>query len=130
MSMQDPISDMLTRLRNAQQVGKEKVTMPSSKQKCALAQLLKDEGYIKDFNVAEGAKPELEVNLKYHHGKPVIASIKRVSRPSLRVYKAAKDLPQVLGGLGIAVISTSQGIMSDRAARAAGVGGEVLCFVE
>jgi small subunit ribosomal protein S8 len=128
--MTDPIADMLTRIRNGLAAGKLDVSMPSSKQKVAMCQVLKDEGYISEFNVAEGAKPELTVTLKYYDGKPVIDSIKRVSRPGLRIYKSNDELPSVMGGLGVAVISTSKGLMSDRAARKAGHGGEVLCYVQ
>ncbi len=128
--MTDPIADMLTRIRNGQMVNKLEVSMPSSRLKRAIAQVLKDEGYIQDFSIQEdGGKTVLTVNLKYHDGKPVIEHIKRVSRPGLRNYRGNDDLPQVLGGLGIAIISTSKGVMSDRAARAAGEGGEVLCVV-
>lgn len=128
--MTDPIADMLTRIRNGQMVNKLEVSMPSSRLKRAIAQVLKDEGYIQDFSIQEdGGKTVLTVNLKYHDGKPVIEHIKRVSRPGLRNYRGKDDLPQVLGGLGIAIISTSKGVMSDRAARAAGEGGEVLCVV-
>jgi small subunit ribosomal protein S8 len=131
MSMQDPISDFLTIIRNGQSAKKYSVTMPSSKQKVAIATLLKDEGYIIDFsvNVVE-EKLMLTVILKYYQGKPVIDQIKRVSRPGLRSYKAVTDLPKVMGGLGVAVISTSKGLMTDRAARAAGIGGEVICIVQ
>ena len=129
--MTDPIADMLTRIRNSLAAGKVDVSMPSSKQKMAICQVLKDEGYISDFNVdAEGAKPELTVTLKYYEGKPVIDSLKRVSRPGLRIYKNKDELPNVMGGLGVAIISTSKGLMSDRAARKAGHGGEVLCYVQ
>jgi small subunit ribosomal protein S8 len=128
--MTDPIADMLTRIRNGLAAGKVDVSMPSSKQKVAMCQVLKDEGYISDFNVETGAKPELTVTLKYFEGKPVIDSIKRVSRPGLRIYKSKDDLPSVMGGLGVAIISTSKGLMSDRAARKAGHGGEVLCYVQ
>ncbi len=131
MSMQDPIADMLTIIRNGQQVSKTEVTMSSSKLKLAIAKILKEEGYIADYLVAEeNNKPSLTVQLKYHHGQPVIRLLKRVSKPGLRIYKTVDELPKVLGGLGVAIVSTSQGVMSDRAARAAGVGGEVLCFVE
>lgn len=132
MSLQDPISDFLTRIRNAQAAAKFDVKMPSSKQKLALAKVLKDEGYVTDFAVAdnEAGHSELTVQLKYHEGEGVIAKLKRVSRPGLRMYKPAGELPRVMGGLGIAVISTSKGVMTDRAARAAGIGGEVVCFVE
>ena len=130
MSMQDPLSDMLTRLRNAQMAGKKAVEMPGSKLKAAVATVLRDEGYIGDFSLtAEDGKPRLAITLKYYQGKPVIAEIDRVSRPGLRHYKAKDELPSVRAGLGVAIVSTSKGIMSDRAARAAGVGGEVLCTV-
>ena len=130
MSMSDPIADMLTRIRNAQSVEKAVVTMPSSKLKVAIAQVLKDEGYIDGFAVRGGdAKPELEIALKYYAGRPVIERIERVSRPGLRVYKGRHDIPSVMNGLGIAIVSTSQGVMTDRKARATGVGGEVLCIV-
>lgn len=130
MSMQDPIADMLTRIRNGQMAGKVRVTMPLSTKKRAIAELLKAEGYVRDFldEEVEGKKV-LTVVLKYYQGKPVIDLIKRVSRPGLRVYKSKSDLPQVLDGLGVAVISTSKGLMTDRAARTAGYGGEVLCYV-
>jgi len=130
MSMQDPLSDMLTRIRNAQMAGKTGVEMPGSKLKAAVAQVLKDEGYIADFNAssAEG-KPRLAIELKYYQGKPVIAEIDRISRPGLRKYSGKGELPTVRAGLGVAIVSTSQGVMTDRAARAAGVGGEVLCTV-
>jgi len=127
--MTDPIADMFTRIRNGQSAAKVAVTMPSSKLKVALANLLKEEGYISDFSVSGEAKPELAVELKYFEGKVVIESIKRVSRPGLRVYKGANELPKVLAGMGIAIISTSKGLMTDRAARNAGLGGEVLGFV-
>jgi small subunit ribosomal protein S8 len=129
MSMQDPLSDMLTRIRNAQQVGKPSVTMPSSKLKISVAQVLSSEGYVGSFSVSEGAKQELTVELKYFEGKPVIVEIDRVSRPGLRNYSGKSTLPTVRGGLGVAIVSTSKGVMTDRAARAAGVGGEVLCTV-
>ncbi len=129
MSMQDPVADMLTRLRNAQLVGKADTTMPSSKLKISIAKVLEEEGYINGFSVSEAAKPELTVSLKYFEGKPVISEIDRVSRPSLRSYAGKDLLPSVRGGLGIAIVSTSQGVMTDSAARAAGVGGEVLCTV-
>ena len=130
MSMQDPLADMLTRIRNAQMAGKTSVDMPGSKLKNAVASVLKDEGYIADFEArVEGVKPRLRLDLKYFEGKPVIAEIDRVSRPSLRRYSGRDDLPSVRGGLGIAIVSTSKGVMTDRAARAAGVGGEVLCTV-
>jgi small subunit ribosomal protein S8 len=127
--MQDPISDMLTRIRNGQAASKVSVKMPSSKQKVAIAAVLKAEGYIADFSVAGDTKPELEVTLKYFEGKKVIDTLKRVSRPGLRIYKGASDLPKVMAGLGIAIISTSQGVMTDRAARKASIGGEIICYV-
>ncbi len=130
MSMTDPIADMLTRVRNALSAGKLSVTMPSSKQKVAIANLLKDEGYINNVSVKDiDGKPVMDVSLKYYEGRPVIDLIKRVSRPGLRVYKGKDELPSVMGGLGVAVISTSKGLMTDRAARKAGHGGEILCFV-
>jgi len=130
MSMSDPIADMLTRIRNAQSVEKPVVSMPSSKLKVAIAQVLKDEGYIDAFAVkTEGVKSELEISLKYYAGRPVIERIERVSRPGLRVYKRNDQLPKVLGGLGVAIVSTSQGVMSDRAARAGGHGGEIIGVV-
>lgn len=131
MSMTDPIADMLTRIRNALAAGKSDVSMPHSKQKQAIAQVLKDEGYIADFAAVEqGGKPALNVTLKYYEGKPVIEKIKRVSRPGLRIYKGKDQLPKVMGGLGVAIVSTSSGLMTDRAARKAGHGGEVLCYVQ
>lgn len=130
MSMQDPLSDMLTRIRNAQMAGKTRVEMPGSKLKAAVAQVLKEEGYIGDFAAAsENGKPRLSIELKYYEGKPVIAEIYRVSRPGLRRYAAKGEVPTVRNGLGVAIVSTSRGVMTDRAARAAGVGGEVLCTV-
>ena len=129
MSMQDTLADMFTRIRNAQMATKETVTMPSSKLKVEVARVLKEEGYISEFAVAEGAKPELTVTLKYFEGKSVIESIKRISKPSLRQYKGKGELPKVADGLGIAIVSPSRGVMTDRAARQAGVGGEVLCTV-
>ncbi len=130
MSMQDPLSDMLTRIRNAQMAGKKTVEMPGSKLKAAVANVLKEEGYIADFNATnDGGKPRLAIELKYYQGKPVIAEIDRISRPGLRNYAAKDALPSVRGGLGVAIVSTSRGVMTDRAARAAGVGGEVLCTV-
>mgnify|MGYP006195258569 FL=1 len=130
MSMSDPIADMLTRIRNAQMVDKTSVVMPSSKLKVAIAQVLKDEGYIDGFAVTgEAAKPQLEISLKYYAGRPVIESIERVSRPGLRIYKGRNAIPQVMNGLGVAIVSTPQGVMTDRKARAVGVGGEVLCYV-
>jgi len=128
--MQDPIADMFTRIRNAHARDRVEVTMPASKTKSAIAKVLKDEGYISDFKtVSEGAHPELIIELKYYEGQPVIAHIQRTSKPSLRVYRGKDALPSVVGGLGIAIISTSQGLMSDREARAQGIGGEVLCAV-
>ena len=130
MSMQDPLSDMLTRIRNAQMAGKSDVEMPGSKLKAAVAQVLKEEGYISGFAASsDSGKPRLAIELKYFQGKPVIAEIDRVSRPGLRRYSGNDALPSVRAGLGVAIISTSRGIMTDRAARAAGVGGEVLCTV-
>ena len=124
MSMSDPIADMLTRIRNAQMTERAVVTMPSSKVKVAIARVLKDEGYIEGFKVsAEDTKPVLEIALKYYAGRPVIEKIERVSRPGLRIYKASRDIPQVMNGLGIAIVSTSHGVMTDRKARASGVGG-------
>ncbi len=130
MSMQDPIADMLTRIRNAQMVNSEKTAMPSSKLKIAIAKVLKDEGYITNYNVEGDEKmPSLVIFLKYHSNKPVIETIKRISRPGLRIYKSCNDLPDVLGGLGITVVSTSKGVMSDRLARKERLGGEILCKV-
>ncbi|MBQ0936529.1 MULTISPECIES: 30S ribosomal protein S8 [Ideonella] len=130
MSMSDPIADMLTRIRNAQAVEKSSVTMPASKIKTAIAQVLKDEGYIDAFAVrAEGGKSELEISLKYYAGRPVIERIERVSRPGLRIYRGREAIPQVMNGLGVAIVTTPKGVMTDRKARAAGVGGEVLCYV-
>ena len=129
MSMSDPIADMLTRIRNAQLVEKARVTMPSSKLKVAIAKVLKDEGYIDDFAVRGDAKPELEIALKYYAGRPVIERLERVSKPGLRVYRGRNDIPRVMNGLGVAILSTSRGVMTDRKARADGVGGEVLCIV-
>jgi len=130
MSMSDPIADMLTRIRNAQMVEKVSVAMPSSKVKVAIAQVLKDEGYIEDFAVKmTGVKAELQIALKYYAGRPVIERLERVSRPGLRVYKGRNDIPQVMNGLGVAIVSTPQGVMTDRKARATGVGGEVICYV-
>ena len=130
MSMSDPIADMLTRIRNAQMVEKNAVSMPSSKLKVAIAQVLKDEGYIDGYAIkSEGAKSELEIALKYYAGRPVIERIERVSRPGLRIYRGRHDLPQVMNGLGVAIVTTPKGVMTDRKARAAGIGGEVLCYV-
>ena len=130
MSMQDPIADMLTRLRNGQARAKREVLMPASTKKAAIAEVLKNEGYIIDYRVdGDGVQKELKVELKYYQGKPVIEKIERVSRPGLRVYRAKGELPTVVGGLGVAIISTSKGLMSDRQARAEGIGGEVICSV-
>jgi len=130
MNMTDPIADMLTRIRNAQMTEKATVVMPSSKVKIAIAKVLKDEGYIDGFMVAgEEVKPMLEIALRYHAGRAVIEKIERVSTPGLRVYKSKDDIPRVMNGLGIAIVSTSRGVMTDRKARATGVGGEVLCIV-
>lgn len=130
MSMTDPISDMLTRIRNGQKARKVSVTMPASKAKTAVAKVLKDEGYIVDYSTtAEGNKADLTVELKYFEGKPVIERIRRVSKPGLRIYRGQEDLPRVLGGLGVAIVSTSAGVMSDRQAREKGIGGEVLCVI-
>ncbi|MDM4766790.1 30S ribosomal protein S8 [Pelomonas sp. SE-A7] len=130
MSMSDPIADMLTRIRNAQSVEKSSVVMPSSKLKVAIAKVLKDEGYIDGFDVrGDAARPELEIALKYYAGRPVIERIERVSRPGLRIYKGRHDIPQVMNGLGVAIVTTPQGVMTDRKARQAGIGGEVLCYV-
>jgi len=128
--MSDPIADMLTRIRNAQSADKKEVVMPASKMKALVAEVLKDEGFILDYQVSEvGGKPVMNVALKYFDNKPVIEKIERVSRPGLRIYRSKDELPKVLGGLGVAIISTSKGVMSDRAARAAGIGGEVICTV-
>jgi small subunit ribosomal protein S8 len=128
--MTDPISDMLTRIRNGQKARKVSIAMPASKQKEAIAEVLKDEGYISDYSTdGEGAAKALTVELKYFEGKPVIESIQRASRPGLRIYRGNEDLPKVLGGLGVAIVSTSAGVMSDRAAREKGIGGEVICIV-
>ncbi|RDU95571.1 30S ribosomal protein S8 [Trinickia dinghuensis] len=130
MSMSDPIADMLTRIRNAQMVEKVTVAMPSSKVKVAIAQVLKDEGYIDSFAVkSEGAKSELNIALKYYAGRPVIERLERVSKPGLRVYRGRNDIPSVMNGLGVAIVSTPKGVMTDRKARANGVGGEVICYV-
>jgi small subunit ribosomal protein S8 len=130
MSMSDPIADMLTRIRNAQSTNKASVTMPASKLKGAIAGVLKDEGYIDDFAVRENdGKPLLDISLKYYAGRPVIEKIERISRPGLRVYRGNDNIPQVMNGLGVAIVSTSKGVMTDRKARAAGIGGEVLCVV-
>ncbi|ENB5866929.1 30S ribosomal protein S8 [Pseudomonas aeruginosa] len=129
MSMQDSLADMLTRIRNAQMAEKTVVSMPSSKLKAAVAKVLKDEGYIADFQISSEVKPQLSIELKYFEGKPVIEEVKRISRPGLRQYKSVEQLPKVRGGLGVSIVSTNKGVMTDRAARAAGVGGEVLCTV-
>ena len=130
MSMTDPVADMLTRIRNAQACGKVTVAMPSSKLKGAIAQVLKDEGYIEGFVVKPNdGKPEIEIALRYYAGQPVIEKIERVSRPGLRVYRGAQDIPKVMNGLGVAILSTPKGLMTDRKARATGIGGEVLCIV-
>lgn len=130
MSMSDPIADMLTRIRNAQVVRKTSVAMPSSKIKVAIANVLKDEGYIDDFAIANAdGKSELKIGLKYYAGRPVIERIERVSRPGLRIYRGKSDIPTVMNGLGVAIVSTPRGVMTDRKARATGVGGEILCYV-
>ncbi len=130
MSMTDPIADMLTRIRNAQSAERLSVAMPASKVKAAIAQVLKDEGYVEDFAVRElEGRPTLEISLKYYAGKPVIEKIERVSRPGLRIYRPKDGLPKVMNGLGVAIVSTSRGVMTDRKARGLGVGGEVLCVV-
>ena len=130
MTMSDPISDMLTRIRNAQMVGQIEVKMPASKLKAAIASVLKDEGYIEDFALREvEGHPVIEIGLKYYAGKPVIEKIERISRPGLRIYKGRDDIPRVMNGLGVAIVSTSRGVMTDRRARETGVGGEVLCVV-
>ena len=130
MSMSDPIADMLTRIRNAQLAEKTSVFVPASKLKVSIARVLKDEGYIEDFAVRDDSgHSSLEIGLKYYAGRPVIERIERVSRPGLRIYKPAKDIPQVMNGLGVAIVSTSRGVMTDRKARQSGVGGEVLCIV-
>lgn len=129
MNMTDPIADMLTRIRNGQMARKQRVEMPSSKMKKAIAQLLVQEGYISDYSVTQEVKPVLTVALKYYQGKPVISEIQRVSRPGLRVYKPKDKLPKILGGLGTTIVSTSKGLMTDRQARTQGFGGEVLCWV-
>lgn len=129
MTMQDPLSDMITRIRNANLREKVSVAMPSSKVKVSVAKVLKDEGYILNYKVTEDIKPVLEIDLKYYDGKPVIEEITRSSKPSLRVYSSSKDLPKVKSGLGVAIISTSKGVMSDRSARSSGIGGEILCTV-
>jgi small subunit ribosomal protein S8 len=128
--MSDPIADMLTRIRNAQRTNKTTVSMPASKLKGAIANVLKDEGYIDDFNVQNNdGKPVLNISLKYYAGRPVIEKIERVSKPGLRIYKGSQNLPKVMNGLGVTIVSTSKGVMTDRKAQAAGIGGEVLCIV-
>jgi small subunit ribosomal protein S8 len=127
--MQDPIADMLTRIRNGQAAKHVSVKMPSAKLKIAIAKMLKEEGYITDYAVADEAKPELEITLKYFQGQPVVETIQRVSRPGLRIYKGKNELPKVMGGLGVAIVSTSKGLMTDRTARQNGMGGEVICYV-
>ena len=130
MSMTDPIADFLTRIRNGQSSGKTEINAPTSKVKVAIAKVLKDEGYIEDFSASDvEGKPTLAVQLKYYQGRPVIERLERISRPGLRVYKGKDELPSVLGGLGVAIVSTSQGVMTDRQARASGHGGEVICVV-
>ncbi|NIP73806.1 MAG: 30S ribosomal protein S8 [Gammaproteobacteria bacterium] len=129
MSMSDPIADLLTRLRNGQTAKKVEVSIPSSRLKAEIARVLKEEGYIDDYVISQGAKPELTIRLRYYEGKPVIEHIQRASRPGLRIFKGKGELPKVNGGLGIAIISTSGGVMTDRAARSAGQGGEVICTV-
>ncbi len=130
MSMSDPISDMLTRIRNAQMANKASVFMPSSKVKVAIANVLKEEGYVEELTIHDNdGKPSLEIGLKYYAGRPVIERIDRVSKPGLRIYKGAADIPRVMNGLGVAIVSTSRGVMTDRKARASNIGGEVLCFV-
>ena len=130
MSMNDPIADMLTRIRNGQMRNKVSVSMPSSKIKKAIAEVLKSEGYIENFNVSEfEGKPTLSVELKYYAGQPVIEKLERISKPGLRIYKDSQNLPKVMNGLGVAIVTTSKGVMTDHKARAAGVGGEVLCYV-
>jgi small subunit ribosomal protein S8 len=130
MSMSDPIADMLTRIRNAQSVNKVSVTMPASKVKGAIAEVLKDEGYIEDFSVeTNNGKPLLKVELKYYAGRPVIEKIERVSKPGLRVYNSGQNIPKVMNGLGVTIVSTSKGVMTDRKAQAAGIGGELICVV-
>ena len=127
--MQDPVADLLARVKNAQQARHATATMPSSKLKVAIVRVLRDEGYLDEFTVTDGVKPTLTVTLRYHGGKPVIEDLKRVSRPGLRVYKGQGELPKVRNGFGVAIVSTASGVMTDRAARRAGLGGEVLCTV-
>ena len=131
MSMSDPISDMLTRIRNGQSARKVLITIPSSNVKVAIAKVLKEEGFIEEFSISkDGAKTDLTITLKYYMDEPVITKLQRISRPGLRIYKSVDDLPKVIGGMGVAIVSTSKGVMSDRTARAGGHGGEVLCTVE
>lgn len=127
--LMDPVADMLTRIRNAQNVGRSFVSMPASQLKKSIAAVLQKEGFIQSYEVSEEVKPVMTINLKYHNGRPVIEMIKRVSRPGLRIYKSSQDIPLVMGGLGVAIVSTSKGVMSDKQARALNVGGEVLCVV-
>ena len=129
MTMQDPTADMLTRIRNAQRANHPTVTMPSSKLKASVCEVLKREGYIEGFDVAADAKPTLTIALRYHRGRPVIETVKRISRPGLRTYRGTDALPKVMGGLGVSIVSTNKGVMTDREARAQGIGGEVLCTV-
>jgi small subunit ribosomal protein S8 len=129
MSLQDPIADMLTRVRNAQRANKVNVKMPASKQKSRIAEVLKEEGYIADYRVSDDVLKQLIIELKYYQGKPVIEEVRRISRPGLRIFRSKDELPSINGGLGIAIISTSKGVMTDRQARAAGYGGEVICSV-
>ncbi|WP_408633823.1 30S ribosomal protein S8 [Rappaport israeli] len=127
--LSDPVADMLTRIRNAQAIGRSLVVMPSSKQKLAIAEVLKEEGYILSYETKDEQKPELTIHLKYYQGKPVIEMIRRISRPGLRIFKNKDELPRVQGGLGIAIVSTSNGVMSDQKARQKGIGGEIICYV-
>lgn len=129
MTMQDPIADLLTRIRNAQRASHESVEMPCSKIKTAICEVLREEGYIGDYTVDDAAKQTLSIDLRYHQGRPVIEEIKRISRPGLRIYKTCDELPRIRGGLGVAIVSTNKGVMTDRQAREMGVGGEVLCTV-
>lgn len=129
MTMQDPISDLLTRMRNAQMAGHVDVKMPHSKAKCAILEVLVSEGYVESYDVSDEVKAVITVQLKYHNGAPVIEEIARVSRPGLRIYKESDDIPKVRGGLGVAIVSTNKGVMTDKSARAHGIGGEVLCTV-
>ncbi len=129
MSMQDPLADMIARIRNAQMAHMASTSMPSSKIKVSVAEVLKSEGYIANYSVSEGAKPQLSIELKYHEGQPVIDTIKRISRPGLRNYRGKDELPNVANSLGVAIVSTSKGVMTDRAARKANIGGEIICTV-